>query len=88
MTQLAIPDELAERIFSAAESCGRTPQALLDTIFNEIMESDEDFARRMLTPELGQRIAADMQEVEKGNFFTNEQGDEKFEALFRHLRSK
>jgi hypothetical protein len=88
MTQLAIPDQLAERIASAAESCGRTPASLLDKIFTDIMETDEAFAKRMLTPELEQRIVKDLAEMDKGNYTTSEEVDAMFEKFFDDIRSR
>jgi hypothetical protein len=88
MTELAIPDQLAERIASAAESCGRTPASLLDKIFTDIMETDEAFAKRMLTPELEQRIIEDLAEVNEGNYATSEEVDVMFEKLFDDIRSR
>ena len=83
MTQLAIPDQLhAERILSAAESCGQTPVSLLDKIFTNLMETDEAFAKRMLTPELEERILNDLAETDKSHYSTNEEVDAKFEKLF------
>jgi hypothetical protein len=88
MTQLAIPDQLAERITAAAESCGTTPASLLDKIFTDIMETDEAFATRMLTPELGQRIVQDLAEVDKSNYTTSEEVDAIFEKFFDGIKSR
>ena len=83
MTQLAISDELARTIQAVAAECDCSPETLLRRLF----ESDAEFANRLVTPAIRQRILSDVNR-DRSDFIASEEVDRKFEHLFGELEAR
>jgi hypothetical protein len=87
MTQIPVSEELATSIRSLASSSGCSTEEFLQLVVSRF-ESDDEFAERVLTPELQTRMLDDLARVDRGEFVTSEEVDRTFEALFRELESR
>ena len=86
MTQLTVSEETAANLLAKAAKNGCTPDTLLQSMLLQ-WESDEAFVNSMLTPELEQRMLADLK-ADPGTFIGSEEVDHMFEQLFRDLEAK
>jgi hypothetical protein len=87
MTSLTISDELAATITTKAAERMCSPEDLLLSMVSDL-KSDEELAERVLTPELRSRFAHDLARVDKGEFYTEEQVNARFEKMFAGINSR
>jgi hypothetical protein len=85
MTQIAISDDIASSLASAATARGCSQEDLASALLQQALREQEDVD---LSPELEAMLLHRIQQSERGEFITKEAVDAKFEALFRELESR
>jgi predicted transcriptional regulator len=85
MTQIAISDEVASSLASAAASRGCDPTVLASFLLEQALREQEEVE---LTPELESLLLERIRQSEQGELITSEEVDAKFEAFFRELDAR
>jgi hypothetical protein len=85
MTQIAISDEVASSLASAATARGCSQVDLASALLQQALRDQEDVG---LSPELEALLLHRIQQSERGEFITQEAVDAKFEALFQEIESR
>ena len=86
MTQIAISDEVASSLATAAASRGCDPTVLASFLLEQALREQEE--EMEMSPELESLLLARIRKSEDGEFITSEAVDAKFEAFFRELKAR
>jgi len=84
MTQIAILDEAASNLASAAASMGRSQEELASMLILEGLREKEDAA---LSAELESLLLHRIQQSEHGESVSSEEVNAKFEAFYQELEA-
>ncbi len=85
MTQIAILDEAASNLASAAASMGRSQEDLASMLILEGLREKEDVE---LSAELESLLLRRIQQSERGESVSSEEVNVRFEAFFQELEAR
>ncbi len=88
MTQITIPDQLAQRIASSAAQRGCDKDELASMLIEQSLMEEEYYAQLPMTPALQAHLTSSLEAANRGELIPGDQIDQWLGELIKELESR